>query len=279
MEKSRPRHGGGLGNRRSNAMDIATIIGLIAGIGVVIAAILLGGDLMSFIDIPSVMIVIGGAIAATVLRFTLGQVMVALITALKTSFGNKTRSPTEVVGRLRELGQIARKNGPLGLQEVEIRDEFLRKGVQFVIDGVAADTLIQAMTRERELIIERLDQGQRIMRAIGDAAPAFGMIGTLVGLVSMLSKMDDPSAIGPAMAIALLTTLYGALVASLFALPIADKLQLKLDDEETNLTLIVEGLQHIQNKVHPDLMTEFLNAYLPANKRIDPEAEGEAEAA
>ena len=130
-----------------------------------------------------------------------------------------------------------------------------------------------ALTRERELYIERLDQGQAVMRAIGDAAPAFGMIGTLVGLVQMLSNMDDTAAIGPAMAIALLTTLYGALVASLFALPIADKLQGKLAGEETNLTLIVEGVQHIQNKVHPDLIAEFLNAYLPANKRIDLEAE------
>ena len=254
-------------------MDLATIIGLIAGIGVVMAAIFLGGDFMSFVDVASMMIVIGGAIAATVLRFTFGQVFGALITALKTAFGNKTRSPTEVVERLRELSQIARKGGPLALQEVEIKDEFLRKGIQFIIDGLAPEMVQQAMTRERELIIERLDQGQTIMRAIGDAAPAFGMIGTLVGLVQMLSKMDDPAKIGPAMAIALLTTLYGALVASLFALPIADKLQIKLADEETNLTLIVEGVQHIQNKVHPDLMTEFLNAYLPANKRIDPEAE------
>jgi chemotaxis protein MotA len=254
-------------------MDLATIIGLIAGLGVVGAAIFLGGDFMSFVDVASVMIVIGGAIAATILRFTLGQVGLALVTALKTSFGNKSRSPAEVISRLRELSQIARKGGPLALQEVEIKDEFLRKGVQFIIDGLAPEVVAQAMTRERELIIERLDQGQAIMRAIGDAAPAFGMIGTLVGLVQMLSKMDDPSAIGPAMAVALLTTLYGALVASLFALPIADKLQLKLASEEMNLTLIAEGVQHIQNKVHPDLMTEFLNAYLPANKRIDPDAE------
>lgn len=259
-------------------MDLATIIGLAAGLGVVGAAIFLGGDFMSFVDIKSVMIVIGGAIAATVLRFTLGQVMVALMTALKTSFGNKTRSPTEVVERLRELSQVARKGGPLALQEIEIKDEFLNKGVQFLIDGVDPQVLAQAMTRERELIIERLDHGQSIMRAIGDAAPAFGMIGTLVGLVQMLSKMDDPSAIGPAMAVALLTTLYGALVASLFALPIADKLQLKLADEEMNLTLIVEGVQHIQNKVHPDLLTEFLNAYLPANKRISLD-DADAEAA
>ena len=257
-------------------MDLATIIGLIAGLAVVGAAIFLGGDFMTFVNIPSFMIVIGGAIAATVLRFTLSQVFVALITALKVSFGNKSRSPSDVIGRLRELSQLARKGGPLALQEVEIKDEFLRKGVQFIVDGLAPDLLSQALTRERELIIERLDQGQTIMRAIGDAAPAFGMIGTLVGLVQMLSTMDDPSAIGPAMAVALLTTLYGALVASLFALPIADKLQLKLADEEMNLTLIAEGLQHIQNKVHPDLMTEFLNAYLPANKRIDPEAEAAA---
>lgn len=257
-------------------MDFATIIGLIAGLGVVGAAIFMGGDFMSFVDMGSIMIVIGGAIAATVLRYTLGMVMVALMTALKTSFGNKTRSPTEVVERLRELSQVARKGGPLALQEIEIKDEFLRKGVQFLIDGVDPQVLQQAMTREMELIIERLDHGQNIMRAIGDAAPAFGMIGTLVGLVQMLSKMDDPSAIGPAMATALLTTLYGALVASLFALPIADKLQLKLGDEEMNLTLMVEGIQHIQNKVHPDLLTEFLNAYLPANKRIVLDDEAQA---
>lgn len=254
-------------------MDFATIIGLVAGVGVVGAAIFVGGDFMSFVDIGSMMMVIGGAIAATILRFTLGDVFVAFLTALKVSFGNKTRSPSEVVERLRELSQIARKEGPLGLQSIEIKDEFLRKGVQFLVDGLQPEMVGTALTRERELYIERLDQGQAVMRAIGDAAPAFGMIGTLVGLVQMLSNMDDPAAIGPAMAIALLTTLYGALVASLFALPIADKLQGKLAGEETNLTLIVEGIQHIQNKVHPDLMAEFLNAYLPANKRIDLEAE------
>ncbi len=257
-------------------MDLATIIGLLAGLGVVGAAIFMGGDFMSFVDIGSVMIVVGGAIAATILRFTLGQVLIALMTALKTGFGNKARSPTDVVDRLRELAQIARKGGPLALQEVEIKDEFLRKGVQFIIDGLAPDMVAHALTRERELIIERLDHGQAIMRAIGDAAPAFGMIGTLVGLVQMLSNMDNPAAIGPAMALALLTTLYGALIASLFALPLADKLQMKLASEETNLTLIAEGVQHIQNKVHPDLMTEFLNAYLPANKRVDLDTEAAA---
>ncbi len=167
-------------------MDLGTIIGLLAGIGVVAAAIFLGGDFLSFVDVPSMTLVVGGAISATVLRFTLAQVMVALITALKTSFGNKTRSPTAVIERLRELAQIARKGGPLALQEVEIKDEFLRKGVQFVIDGLAPEMVAHALTRERELIIERLDHGQAIMRAIGDAAPAFGIIGTLVGLVQMV---------------------------------------------------------------------------------------------
>ena len=141
-----------------------------------------------------------------------------------------------------------------------------------VLEPAMSELSDEALTAKTLEFRERLDKGETIMRAIGEAAPAFGMIGTLVGLVQMLSKMDDPAAIGPAMAIALLTTLYGALVASLFALPIADKLKLKLADEETNLTLIAEGVAHIQNKVHPDLMTEFLNAYLPANKRIDPEA-------
>lgn len=254
-------------------MDFATIIGLIASIGVVGTAILVGGDFMSFVDVGSMMIVICGAIAATILRFTLGDFFFAFLTVLKVSFGNKTRSPTEVVERLRELSQIALKEGPLGLQSVEIKDEFLRKGMQFLVDGLQPDMVGTAMTRERELYIECLDQGQAIMRAIRNAAPAFGMIGTLVGLVQMLSKMDDPSAIGPAKAVTLLTTLYGTFVASLFALPIADKLQGKLAGEETNLTLIVESVQHIQNKVHPDLMTDFLNAYLPVNKRIDLEPE------
>ena len=248
-------------------MDIATIVGIIGGTVVVAFAIFMGGDFMTFVNVPSVMIVVGGAMAATVLRFPMAVIPKALATGGGVAFKQKKTNPLATIDEIAELADLVRKNGPLGLESVEIEDEFLKKGVQYIADGHEAEFILDNLERERDQLLERLDEGQKIFKSIGDAAPAFGMIGTLVGLVQMLSSMDDPSAIGPSMAVALLTTLYGALIANLVCLPIADKLATKTKIEEINLTLAIDGVMQIRDNKSPDLIKDMLTSYLPEKQR------------
>ncbi len=248
-------------------MDVATIGGIIAGFFIVGLAIAMGGAVSVFFNLPSLLIVIGGAISATVLRFPLDKVLVAFKTGTKIAFFDHQKEPRDLLEELRELANVARRNGPIGLERVGVSDAFLSRGKQMIADGLSTEHLREQLMRERELDIRRLVEGEKIFRAMGEAAPAFGMIGTIVGLVKMLWTMDDPSTIGPSMAIALLTTLYGALVAYAFALPIADKLAMKLEVQETNLALIIDGLCQISERKSPDVITDMLIVYLPENAR------------
>ncbi len=250
-------------------MDIATIIGIILGTAVVAMAIFLGGSFLTFVNMPSFMIVIGGTIAATVLRFPLSGIMVALGTGAKVAFTQKKTSPLGMIDEITSLAGIIRKNGPLGLENVEIEDEFLSKGVQYIADGYDESFILETLERERDLMQERLEEGKLIFKAMGNSAPAFGMIGTLIGLVQMLSTMDDPSSIGPSMAVALLTTLYGAMIANMVCLPIADKLDMKSTTEEINLTLAIDGIMQIRANKSPDMIKEMLIAYLPEKQRAE----------
>ncbi|MCB1477774.1 MAG: MotA/TolQ/ExbB proton channel family protein [Rhodobiaceae bacterium] len=248
-------------------MDLATIIGILFGSFVVGLAIFLGGELNSFVDTPSVLIVVGGAAAATLVRFPLANVSSALILGGRIAFTHRRVDPHDLIEEIANLADVARKQGPLGLEGVEVDHEFLAKGVQYIADGYDHEFIRESLERERDLMLERLEDGQRIFKAIGDAAPAFGMIGTLVGLVAMLANMDDPSKIGPSMAIALLTTLYGAVIANLVCLPIADKLGLKSKIEDINLTLILDGVMQLRDSKSPNLVREMLTSYLPEKSR------------
>jgi chemotaxis protein MotA len=248
-------------------MDLATIIGIVAGSIVVFLAILIGGDMMTFLNLPSVLIVVGGATAATVLRFPLAAIPSALALGGKIAFTQKKTNPIGMIDEIARLAAIVRKSGPLGLDGAEVGDEFLKKGIQYIADGYEPAFILDSLERERDLTLERLEDGQKIFKAMGDSAPAFGMIGTLIGLVAMLSNMDDPSTIGPSMAVALLTTLYGALIANLVCLPIADKLATKSKIEEVNLTLAIDGIMQIRQNKSPDLIREMLVAYLPEKQR------------
>ncbi|MEZ5931465.1 MAG: MotA/TolQ/ExbB proton channel family protein [Alphaproteobacteria bacterium] len=249
-------------------MDLGTLLGMLGGTAVVLAAIFLGGNFSSFVDVPSMFIVLGGGMMATLIRFDIGGVFGALMIGVKVTFGGASGNARELVDKISELAKIARREGLMGLESVEIKDEFLKKGIQLCVDGLALDFIKDSLTRERDQYIERLEEGGRFFKVLGDAAPAFGMIGTLVGLVQMLSNMEDPAAIGPAMAVALLTTLYGALISNLIAIPINEKLGAKLAVEQLNRSLIIEGIIHIHNKTNPDIMVDFLNAYLPESQRI-----------
>jgi len=248
-------------------IDFATIGGIVAGLFVVGLAIVMSGSVIVFLNAPSLLIVLGGAAAATVLRFPVDEVAAAGVTGAKTAFLDHAKSPGELLEELRALAQVSRRQGPMGLERTPVSDPFMARGKQMIADGLTTDQLRAQLSRERELEILRLVNGEKVFRAIGEAAPAFGMIGTVVGLIKMLSHMQDPTTIGPAMAIALLTTLYGALIAYVIALPIADKLASKLEAQETNLSLIIDGLVQVAERRSPDAITDMLIIYLPEKAR------------
>jgi chemotaxis protein MotA len=248
-------------------MDITTAIGLVAGVAVVITLIMLGGDLRMFYDVHAIIVIFGGSFAATLIRFPLTSILHGLPLGARFAFSLRRMTQRELVDEIARLADVARKQGPIGLEKVEVEDAFLAKGIRFVADGYDADFIRDNLERDRDNFLTHLDEGQKIYRAIGDCAPAFGMIGTLIGMVQMFANMTDPSKLGPFMAIALLATLYGALVANLACLPIADKLHLKLVDEEINRTLMIDGVLMIREAKSPTLVREMLLAYLPEHHR------------
>src|SRR6266550_3345321 len=248
-------------------MDIATGLGLVAGAVVLCSLILMGGDLRMFADTHAAIVIFGGSFAATLIRFPLSSIFHGLPLGAKFAFTLRRITQRELVEEIATLAEVARKQGPIGLEKVEIEDPFLAKGIRFVADGYDADFIRDNLERDRDNFLTHLDEGQKIYRAYGDCAPAFGMIGTLLGMVQMFANMTDPSKLGPFMAVALLATLYGALVANLICLPIADKLHGKLLDEETNRTLIIDGILMIRDSKSPALVREMLLAYLPEKHR------------
>ncbi|MBV6487000.1 MAG: Chemotaxis protein PomA [Pseudorhodoplanes sp.] len=254
------------------SMDIATGLGLISGAVVLVTLILMGGELGMFLDYHAAIVIFGGSFAATLIRFPLTSIFHGVPMGMKYAFTLRRITQRELVEEIAGLAEIARKNGPIGLERVEIDDPFLAKGVRYVADGYDADFIRDNLERDRDNFLTHLDEGQKIYRAIGDCAPAFGMVGTLIGMVQMFANMTDPSKLGPYMAVALLATFYGAAVANLFCLPIADKLHVKLLDEEINRTLIIDGVLMMRDSKSPALVREMLLAYLPEKHRHeDPE--------
>ena len=243
-------------------MDLATLLGLIGGIAVIVAAIVTKGSMVLFADVPSLLIVAGGTVAATLIRFPLKTCFGAFGVALK-AFRSKNEAPLGLIQQAVELAGIVRKEGLLALENQSVDNTFFAKGLRLCVDGLEPDFVRKVLTQEMEQTLGRHENGQKIFKAIGDAAPAMGMIGTLIGLVLMLSNMEDPKAIGPAMAVALLTTLYGALIANLIALPIADKLEVRTNEENLNKSLIIESISSIQEGRNPRVMEELLMSYMP----------------
>lgn len=248
-------------------MDILTLVGLLAGISVVSAAILSGSDISSFVNGPSIAIVVVGTLAVTLVKYRLSSIVTSTRLALRTVFLDRTEHPVALVRQVNELAQRVRKEGILGLDEYETSHDFLQKGINLCVDGHPPEFVEDAMLQEMQQTMERYEVAEKIFRGVGDAAPALGMLGTLVGLVQMLNHMQNPASIGPAMAVALLTTFYGAFIAQLIAIPLADKLQLKAMDEQRNMALIVTSLQTMLKGQNPRVMTELLSAYLTPEQR------------
>jgi chemotaxis protein MotA len=162
---------------------------------------------------------------------------------------------------------VVRKEGVLGLENHEASNEFLQKAIGLCVDGHPPELVEEALAQESQQMAERYEVAERVFRGIGESAPAIGMLGTLVGLVQMLNSLDDPSSIGPAMAVALLTTLYGTLMATIVAIPIADKLKFRAMEEERIQKMVVDGLLSIQAGQNPRIIESMLKSYLPTSKR------------
>jgi chemotaxis protein MotA len=252
-------------------MDIATGLGLISGVIVLCVLIMMGGELSMFVDVHAFIVIFGGAFAATLIRFPLSSIFHGLPLGMKFAFTIRRTSQRELVDEIAGLAEIARKQGPIGLEKVEVSDPFLAKGIRYVADGYDADFIRDNLERDRDNFLTHLNEGSKVYRAIGDCTPAFGMVGTLIGMVQMFANMTDPSKLGPYMAVALLATFYGATVANLFCLPLADKLHVKLVDEEINRTLIIDGILMMRESKSPALVREMLLAYLPEKHRHDAE--------
>ncbi|MBI4829433.1 MAG: MotA/TolQ/ExbB proton channel family protein [Nitrospinae bacterium] len=249
-------------------MDLATIIGFVVGLACMAFAIMQGANgLKSFIDFPSILIVFGGTTAAILIMFPLNAVGQALGTFLKAVF-HKPMDTSSVIAKMIDLSTIVRKDGLLALEKVRVDDPFLAKGVRLLVDGIDQNTIRGLLATEIRSIQDRHFDGAQIFEQIGAMAPAFGMIGTLIGLVQMLETLSDPSTIGPSMAIALITTFYGAFLANLAAIPIAKKLTIRSKEETSIKELIVEGVMSIAKKENPNLMKAKLNAFLAPKVRV-----------
>ena len=253
-------------------MDLATLLGMLIAFGFIFGAIATGGSVMLFVNAPSLLIVFGGSVAVVLMQFTLSQFFGAFKVAAR-GFMHKAVDPQELIEQAVELANIARKEGMMALESQEIDNPFLKKGIGLCVDGHPPDLVRKMLSKDISLTIERHEVGQKIFRALGDIGPAMGMIGTLIGLVQMLANMDDPKTIGPSMAVALLTTLYGAIIANAFAIPLADKLELRSNEEKTNRTLILETISGIQEGMNPRVLEELLKAFLPESKRPSEDSE------
>lgn len=248
-------------------MDLATLIGLIGAFAFVIMAMISGGDVGMFVDVPSVLIVLCGSMFVVLMKYNMGQFLGAAKIAGK-AFMFKCDKPEELIEKSVEMADAARKGGFLALEEAEITNSFMQKGVDLLVDGHDADVVRSALSKDIKLTSDRHEVGISIFMKLGDVAPAMGMIGTLIGLVAMLSNMDDPKAIGPAMAVALLTTMYGAILANMVAIPIADKLELRKGEEMLNRQLILDAILGIQDGQNPRVLDGMLKNYLAEKKRV-----------
>ena len=249
-------------------MDIATLIGLVLAVGLIIGSILFGGSLSAFIDVPSLLIVAGGTAAVGLVNYPLKE-MLGSIQVVKHAFKSTVPDAREQLKFLVQCAEVARKEGVLALEkELQgVQDDFMKKGMQMLVDGIDAEKLREALEDELYAMDERHQTGSKLFAALGATAPAMGLIGTLIGLVQMLQSMEDPSKIGPAMAVALLTTFYGALFANVVFTPLSGKLAHRNSQEVLVRSLVIKGLVGIANGENPRMLSQKLQGELAPKDR------------
>ena len=251
-------------------MDFASIVGLILGTALVVFGMVLQGNLIIYASATSALIVIGGTLGAVILSYSFQHLKEAAM-ALKIVFTSQQDEASEVISVLVSFAEKARREGLLALEEEanQLDDEFLQKGIQLVVDGTDPELVKNILETELDFLSERHSVSRGVFAKGGELAPAFGMIGTLIGLIGMLSKLDDPSSLGAGMATALITTFYGALVGNLIFIPITEKLKVKSEEEILVKEIIIEGILSIQAGENPRIVEEKLKAFLPPDTRSE----------
>ena len=249
-------------------MDVATIIGILSGLGLILYTIISGGNLEIFIHIPSMMIVGGGSMAAILVNFPLKEV-ISVLGIVKKAFMSDEIDATNIIDLFVNLAMKSRRDGILAIDKDlhKIDDDFMRIGLEMAVDGAEPETIKNVMEVELNYLIERHKKGQKIFLSLGTFSPAFGMIGTLMGLIAMLKTLDDPSNIGAGMAVALITTFYGSVLANLLFLPIAGKLKNRSDHEITIKEMMIDGVLAIQYGEHPKNISRKLLNFIPPKTR------------
>ncbi len=249
-------------------MDKSTVIGLVSGILIIMVAIFMSPGWQIFFNLPSVLIVMGGTAASTLLCYPLSD-MSKLLKVMKNAFTVKIDTVQETIEFWYVLSRKARKDGLLALEEdiYATNDGFTRKGIQLMVDGIKKEVINEILLMELSYIEERHIIGQKILKVMGTYAPAFGMIGTLIGLVQMLTQLTDPSKIGSGMAVALITTLYGSFLANVVFLPFATKLERRSQQELQIKQLIINAIWSIQAGDNPRLLNEKLLSILSPSLR------------
>lgn len=262
--------------------DYLTPLGLIIGIIMLSYGITSNSGIagfLSFIDISSMFIVLGGVISGLLISFPLKDLK-KIFTVSRQAFTESEQNLPELIDTFVQLSDRARREGLLAL-EVELEnvdDPFIKKGVLLAVDGIEPDVINDIMNAEITALEERHRKGRGMLEKAGELAPAWGMIGTLIGLVLMLKDLNDPESLGPNMAIALLTTLYGSLLANLVFLPMAAKLALKTEKEVFLKQIIIEGVIGVQSGQNPKILEEKLSAFLSRNERLEEDTDSAEEA-
>jgi len=262
-------------------MDIATVLGIVSAFGLVFVAIafglvfvaiFMGGGLNIFINVPSLMIVVGGTIGVTLIAYPLKEV-IGVLKVVQKALLSKNISVDELIKRFIAFATKTRKEGILALESEikDVKDDFLKKGVQLSIDGLEPQEIKEILDTEIDYVKNRHQLGAEVFTSMGTYAPAMGMIGTLIGLVQMLQSMDDPSTIGPAMAVALLTTFYGSIMANLCCMPIAGKLKTRSKEEMLTKEMVIQGIISLSNGDNPRILEQKLLAFIPPNKKKESE--------
>ncbi|HHV98213.1 MAG TPA: motility protein A [Clostridiaceae bacterium] len=249
-------------------MDIATIGGFIFGVVCIVVSILLDGTLRSFYNVPSIFITLGGGIASIVISYRLSE-LAKIPKLIGKAFFSKQSTPEETIKLLVELSQKARREGLLALEseQEKLEDKYISQSLQLIVDGVEPDTVRDSMELELANLEARHAKGQGIFKNMAGLFPAWGMIGTLIGLINLLGKMDDPSSVGPAMAVALITTFYGSILANFICTPIANKLEVKSKEEVWEKEMIIEGILSIQAGENPRIMEHKLKTFLSPEQK------------
>ena len=249
-------------------MDKGTVIGVVSGLGLVMVSMIMGGGIGPFIDIPSLVMVVGGTIAATLVNFQFEDVM-GLMKVTKKLINTTPMTPQKYIEQIVSISKKARTNGLLAIEEdlEKVDEDFMKVTLQHVVNGTEAEDLDKIMQAELAIMTQRHKTGQQIFTAMGAYAPAFGMVGTLVGLILMLQNLSDPSAVGPGMAMAMITTFYGALFANLLFIPMSGKLKMRSEQEIQFKEMLLMGILAVQAEESPRVIQNKLLSFLPPAER------------